>query len=171
MQTVLIMSNRRELIETLGVHLESDYGLPPLAARIYADLVLTDDQGLTFEDCQSNHAASKGSVSTALNLLQKMGIVAYYTRPGERKRRFTIAARKTFFRSKLEEQQKKLEKDRAIIEMVNNFNKQHNKEHYLRYGQRTELYLDFLDQSEKLVRSSLEQFKKHTESREQSANQ
>ena len=69
------MPDRRELIETLGVHLEAEYDLPPLAARIYADLVLTDDTGLTFEACLSNHGASKGSVSTALNLLQKMGII------------------------------------------------------------------------------------------------
>ncbi len=160
------MSKRGTLIETLGIHLEAEYGLPPLAARIYADLVLTDDQGLTFDDCQSNRGASKGSVSTALNLLQKMGVVTYYTKPGDRKRHFTIAARKAFFRSKLEEQQKKIEKDRAIIEMVNNFNKQHNKAHYQRYGQRTELYLDFLDQSEKLIRNSLDQFRKYTEGQE-----
>lgn len=153
------MSNRSELIETLGLHLEAEYGIPPLAARIYAELVLTDDQGLTFEECLSRRGASKGSVSTALNLLQKMGIITYYTKPGDRRRYFTIAARKAFFRSKLEEQLKKIEKDRAIITLVNDYNKQYSRAHYERYGQRTETYLEFLDESEHLVRRSLDQFK------------
>ena len=153
------MPYRNELIETLGLHLEAEYGLPPLAARIYAELVLTDDQGLTFEECLAKRGASKGSVSTALNLLQKMGIITYYTKPGDRKRHFTIAARKAFFRSKLEEQLKKIEKDRAIIKLVNDYNKEYRQAHYESYGQRTETYLDFLDESERLVRRSLDQFK------------
>ena len=153
------MSHRSELIETLGLHLEAEYGLPPLAARIYSELVLTDDQGLTFEEILAKRGASKGSVSTALNLLQKMGIITYYTKPGDRRRHFTIAARKAFFRSKLEEQLKKIDKDRSIIKLVNDFNKAHNPAHYERYGQRTETYLDFLDESERLVRRSLDQFK------------
>lgn len=153
------MPSRSELIETLGLHLEAEYGLPPLAARIYAELVLTDDQGLTFDEILARRGASKGSVSTALNLLQKMGIITYYTRPGDRRRHFTLAARKAFFRSKLEEQLKKIDKDRAIIKLVNDFNKENNKAHYERYGQRTETYLDFLDESERLVRQSLDQFK------------
>ena len=147
------------MTETLGLHIEDEYSLPPLAARIYADLVLTDDQGLTFEECLSKRAASKGSVSTALNLLQKMGIIAYYTKPGDRKRYFTIAARKAFFRSKLEEQLKKIDKDRAMIKLVNDYNKEQRQAHYERYGERTETYLDFLDESERLVRKSLNQFK------------
>ncbi len=153
------MSNRSKLIETLGLHLEAEYGLPPLAARIYAELVLTDDQGLTFDDCLARRGASKGSVSTALSLLQKMGTITYYTKPGDRRRYFTIAARKAFFRSKLEEQLKKIEKDRAIITLVNDYNKEHSRAHYERYGQRTESYLDFLDESERLVQKSLDQFK------------
>lgn len=155
----MAMPGRDELIEILGLHLEIEYALPPLAARIYAELVLTDDTGLTFEACLSRRGASKSSVSTALSLLQKMGIITYYTKPGDRRRYFTIAARRAFFRSKLEEQLKKIEKDRTIIRLVNEYNKEHSRAHYARYGQRTESYLDFLDESEHLVRKSLEQFK------------
>lgn len=159
METQQSMSYRTQLIETLGLHLEAEYRLPPLAARIYAELVLTDDTGLTFEECLERRSASKGSVSTALNLLQKMGIVTYYTKPGDRRRYFTLAVRRAFFRSKLEEQLKKIDQDRAIIKLVNDYNKEHSRAHYERYGQRTEAYLDFLDESERLVRKSLDQFK------------
>ena len=88
---------KEEIIETLGLHLEKEYNLPPLAARIYAILILTDEDGITFEDCLEKRGASKSSTSTSLNLLQNMGLITYFTKPGDRRRYFTTAKKKTSF--------------------------------------------------------------------------
>ena len=38
--------SKQVLIEELGVYFETEYDLPPLAARIFANLVVTDEDGL-----------------------------------------------------------------------------------------------------------------------------
>ena len=88
---------KEEIIETLGLHLEKEHNLPPLAARIYAILILTDEDGITFEDCLEKRGASKSSTSTSLNLLLNMGLVTYFTKPSDRRRYFTTAKKKNFF--------------------------------------------------------------------------
>ena len=80
---------KTELIELLGVQLESD-NLAPLAARIFATLILTGKQGLTFEQLVCDLNASKSSVSSHLENLQTSQKVKYFTKPGDRKRYFII---------------------------------------------------------------------------------
>lgn len=68
---------REKLIEEIGVHFESVYNLPPLAARIYAILIMGNEEGYSFEALVEEVAASKSTVSTSLNLLlqlQKLSI-------------------------------------------------------------------------------------------------
>ena len=92
--------SREEIVETVGLHLEEEHNLPPLAARIYAVLILTDKDGLTFDSCLDRLNASKSSISTSLNLLVNMGLVTYFTKSGDRKRYFKTAKKQTFFLSK-----------------------------------------------------------------------
>lgn len=80
---------KTELIELLGVQLECD-NLAPLAARIFATLILTGKQGLTFEQLVCDLNASKSSVSSHLENLQTSQKVKYFTKPGDRKRYFII---------------------------------------------------------------------------------
>ena len=82
---------KQVLIEELGVYFETEYDLPPLAARIFANLVVTDEDGLTFDDCIEKRGASKSSISTSLNLLQQIGFINYFTKSGDRKRYFKIS--------------------------------------------------------------------------------
>ena len=121
---------KNNLIEELGVHFESEYDLPPLAARIFANLVITDEDGLTFEDCLLKRGASKSSISTSLNLLLQMDFVKYFTKSGDRKRYFKIAEKNTFFIKKLDRSLKKLEKESDMLHKLGEYNEQYRPEKY-----------------------------------------
>ena len=105
---------KKQLIEDMGIHFESQYSIPPLAARIYAGLILSEEDGTTFEDCQIKRQASKSSISTSLNLLLKIGMITYFTKSGDRKRYFKTADKNAFFLAKLEENLKKVERERKL---------------------------------------------------------
>lgn len=78
-----------ELVEILGVELEKD-PMSPVAARIFAILILSGKQGVSFDELVSGLNASKSTVSTSLEQLQVAQKVKYFTKPGKRKRYFTI---------------------------------------------------------------------------------
>ncbi|WP_318310806.1 GbsR/MarR family transcriptional regulator [Flagellimonas crocea] len=147
--------SKEEIIETLGVHLEQEQNLPPLAARIYAILILTDQDGLTFEDCLEKRGASKSSTSTSLNLLMNMGLITYFTKPGDRRRYFKTAKKKTFFLSKLQENLKRVEAEKNIITLVLNYHKRYAPKKYEEGQLRTEVYLDYANENEKILKKSI----------------
>lgn len=97
------------LIEKLGVHMESQDQLAPLAARIYASLILTGKGGQTFDELVNQLKASKSTVHTHLNSLQTQGRVSYFTKTGDRKRYFIVAPNRLL---------------NVIDEMTNNWNRQ-----------------------------------------------
>ena len=156
-----MVTANQQLIETLGVHLEGEYNLPPLAARIYAILILTDEDGLTFEDCLEKRGASKSSTSTSLNLLLNMGIITYFTKPGDRRRYFSIAKQKTFFLAKLQENLKRVEKEKAIITLVLDYHKKSSPKKFKERQERTHIYMDYMNKNEELLTESIEKLKKN----------
>ncbi len=72
------------------MYFETHDGLSPLSARIFSLLVLSDGEGVTFDEFVERLEASKSSISTNLQLLQSSGRIAYCTKPGDRKRYFKI---------------------------------------------------------------------------------
>lgn len=148
-------NTKEELIETLGLHLEGEHNLPPLAARIYAVLVMTNEDGLTFEDCLEKRGASKSSTSTSLNLLLNMGIVTYFTKPGDRRRYFTLAKKKTFFLTKLQENLKRLENEKNIITSVMDYHQKKSPKKFEEGKARTSIYLDYINKNETLLKESI----------------
>lgn len=81
---------KKELVEKLGVKFEKLKKLAPVAARIFATLILTEKKGITFEELVEELHASKSTISTHLEHLQALNKVSYVTRPGDRKRYFII---------------------------------------------------------------------------------
>ena len=80
---------KEEIIELFGVHFEKHHNMPPLAARIFATIILnTREKDLTFEELVCITGASKSSVSTNVNLLLDTNKITYYTVCGERKKFF-----------------------------------------------------------------------------------
>lgn len=146
---------KEEIIETLGLHLEKENNLPPLAARIYAILILTNEDGLTFEDCIEKRGASKSSTSTSLNLLVNMGLITYFTKPGDRRRYFSTAKKKTFFLTKLQENLNRMEAEKNIITLVLGYHKKHSPKKYEEGQIRTQVYLDYVSENEKILKKSI----------------
>lgn len=81
---------KKELVEKLGVHFESKYRLAPVAARILSYVVLNGRSGTTFDDLVINLCASKSTISTHINHLLGVKKIVYFTKPGDRKKYFTI---------------------------------------------------------------------------------
>jgi DNA-binding transcriptional regulator GbsR (MarR family) len=81
---------KKELVEKLGVNFEKLKILAPVAARIFATLILTEKKGITFEELVEELNASKSTISTHLEHLQSINKISYVTRSGDRKRYFII---------------------------------------------------------------------------------
>lgn len=88
--------HKNQLIEELGVYFENNKILSPLAARIFSMLILTDQEGISFDEFVEGLDASKSSISTNLQILQSTGRIVYFTKPGERKRYFKISPNDIF---------------------------------------------------------------------------
>src|SRR5690606_32661425 len=106
---------KKELIEQLGVQLETE-NLAPVAARIFATLILNGKQGATFEQLVNDLHASKSTVSAHLEHLQSTNKVTYFTKPGDRKRYFIITPDLMF--NVIEEMVRKWESQKRIHEKV-----------------------------------------------------
>lgn len=75
-------------------------------------LILTDQEGISFDSFVEGLDASKSSISTNLQLLQATGRIVYFTKPGERRRYFKISPNDIF-----EQLEKKIEQWEAEREM------------------------------------------------------
>ena len=83
---------KAQLTEKLGVLMERKYKLAPVAARILSTLILSGKPGLPFDELVKQLQASKSTVSTNLEHLQKIKRIEYFTMPGDRKRYFKLNA-------------------------------------------------------------------------------
>lgn len=78
-----------EFIERFGLMFEED-GLPKIAGRIFALLMLTD-QALTLDEMAEILQVSKTSVSTNTRMLDSMRFVERTSRPGDRRAYYRLA--------------------------------------------------------------------------------
>ncbi|PKD21930.1 hypothetical protein APR41_00640 [Salegentibacter salinarum] len=85
-----LQAQRTRLIEKLGVQFEKEHQLAPVAARIFATLIVTGKKGITFEQLVTDLNAGKSTVSTHLEHLQTTNRIEYYTKSGDRKRYFIV---------------------------------------------------------------------------------
>lgn len=108
-----------EMVEQLGVHIEKEDQMAPLAARILATLILSCKDGVSFDELVTDLEASKSTVSTHLNSLSASGLVDYITKPGDRKRYFIITPNRLI--QFIDEKVEKWEKDKAIHEKLINY--------------------------------------------------
>lgn len=145
------------LVEEIGMVIEERADLSPLAARIYATLILASEEGLTFEDITETHQASKSAVSNNLNVLSKLKYIEYYTKPGQRKRYFK--ASKFYVKTAMEKYNELFEKEVEIVEKINRFNKKHNPDKFKNELSIGSLYRDYLAQLSKGFKEKMQQVK------------
>ncbi len=84
-------TKRKQLVELLGLYFEQQKMVPPVASRILATLILNGSGGTTFDELVRELEASKGTISTSLNMLVAQQRVVYFTKPGDRKRYHCMA--------------------------------------------------------------------------------
>lgn len=85
-----VCKEKQDLVERLGVFMEQKEQLAPVAARIFSYIILTGKVGTTFEDLVRDLCASKSTISTHLNHLADLKQIVYFTKPGDRKKYYTV---------------------------------------------------------------------------------
>ncbi len=123
---------KKDLVEELGLFFQNRHNLPPLAARIYAVLLLTSNEGYTFDELMEITKASKSSVSTNLTLLISLKFVDFYTKTGNRRRYFRSNG--SYVKNMLQERIESVSKELAIADKVNAFNRNNNPDKYQQRG-------------------------------------
>lgn len=78
-----LMEQKRRLAEEFGLLFES-WGLPRMAGRIFGWLMVCDPPHQSANDLCEAVGASKGSISTAMRLLEPAFMVEKFALPGER---------------------------------------------------------------------------------------
>lgn len=92
---------KTELIEELAAHHAEASKLPPLAAKIFAYILVNcNKDGYTFDELVEIFHVSKSSVSNSLSLLIQYDYIGQYTKIGERKRRYKITPKHLTMRLK-----------------------------------------------------------------------
>lgn len=87
---MIVCKQKSDLIEKLGVVLEGEEKLAPVAGRIMAYVILKGKSGTVFEDLVTDLCASKSTISTHLHHLQSLKKIVYFTKSGDRKKYFII---------------------------------------------------------------------------------
>lgn len=149
---------KKEAVETLGIHIEKRHQIAPLAARIQALMILSTDEGQTFDEIVTFTEASKSSVSSNLNLLLQIKAVAYFTIPGDRKRYFR--ASKDHLCTRLKEYLDTVEKEINIINQVNDFNIKNNRKSFKEKDSFGILFQEFLKQQKILIETTLDKMER-----------
>lgn len=157
----LCSEHKRELIEELGLYFEKRHGLPPLASRIYAIMVLSSREGFSFEEIMEITHASKSSVSTNLKLLLQLKFMEFYTKPGDRKRYFRSSG--SFLQNMLKEQYEAINADLELTGKINEFNRKNNPESYEKRGFIGRTFHSFLEQEKINIEQTLAKIKEFKE--------
>ena len=134
---------KEELIEDLGIHFESLFELPPLAARIYALLLLSTRSGVSFEEITQSLASSKSSVSTNIKLLLETKRITFVTKKGDRKRYFKPSPQ--FLCLRVEESLEKLNKEQRMVHLIMDYNSSNKVEGFNQVKNKLNLYQKHLE--------------------------
>lgn len=151
------MSQEKEqsnLIEEIGIGIEESLHLSPLASRIYALLILSSLEGLTFDAVKEIVKASKSSVSVNIKVLTQLGHVFYTTKTGDRKRYFKIAKYSSII--SLDLYLNEIDKERLMLQKINAFNKKYHPEKFVNEKSLGEIFEEYLQKKEKLVKETIQ---------------
>lgn|SRR5690606_13316994 len=159
MKDVLELDLFKEIVDHYTVY----YHLQPLTAKIYALLVFNNCQnGLTFDDLVEIFEVSKSSVSHSVNTLIELNFIEQLKRENERKRFFRV--NRNLFLMRLEDVQKRLEREKYITQELQKYRKEHNAclfNHYV-----VNLYLSHLDEATISILKTIDNLKLHIRNHE-----
>lgn len=148
-----ITKEQKVLIEEIGIMNEENLGLSPLSSRIYALLIVSSYEGLTFDQIREEIGASKSSTSVNINVLTQLKYVAYYTKPGDRKRYFKVA--KYFQIQSLERYRDALDNQIRLLDKINLFNKKQHPEKFKDEKSLGSIMQNYLKEHQKLISNTI----------------
>ncbi|MEM8521362.1 MarR family transcriptional regulator [Flavobacterium sp. PL12] len=142
-----------KLIEELGLQLEDNIKLSPLASRIYSLLILSSNEGLTFEEIQTIVPASKSSISVNVNVLLQLDYISFYTKSGTRKRYFRLA--KYFSLVTLNVDLQDISNEVRLIDKINTYNKKYHSAKYTNENSLGDILQDYLIKKQTLIQDTI----------------
>ncbi|NKI26647.1 MarR family transcriptional regulator [Arenibacter sp. 6A1] len=156
-----VSDDKKQLIEEIGLALEERMGISPLAARIYALLILSSYEGLTFEAIREIIGASKSSTSININVLLQLKHIEYYTKPGDRKRYFKGS--KYFQINFLKQHEESIGGEISLIEKIIAFNEVHYPEKFVHEKSLGKIMQKYLKAHQELIRNTLVELDEYKE--------
>ena len=157
----MFCSEKKKLIEEVGLHFEQEKQMSPLAARIYAIMILSPYEGNSFEEIVEMTCASKSSVSTQLNLLLQLKKVEYFTKPGDRKRYFRSS--KCYLINSMQEELDYIAEEIKIVNKIADYNSNHNKHKFQKNGGVSFLFKEYLINQQKNIKDTIEKMSQLTD--------
>lgn len=156
------LKEQKELVEKIGLGIEERLKLSPLASRIYALLILSSYDGLTFDEIREYIDASKSSTSVNINVLTQLNYVTYYTKSGDRKRYFKLAKYSQV--TSLEAELQKLDIEMKMIERINTYNKNFHPEKFTNEESLGGIFQNYLLKKQSLLDETILEMKRFRES-------
>lgn len=151
------MSQKKEqeaLVEQIGLGIEERLKLSPLASRIYALLILSSYDGLTFEEIRATIQASKSSISVNINVLVQLDYINFHTKTGDRKRYFKLAKYSSLI--SLENYCDSIDKELVMLDRVNSYNKDYHPEKFLNEASLGIIFQEYLIKKKELVEQTID---------------
>lgn len=115
---------KKILVEKYGLFMEKQEKFTPISARIFATLLINKENGSTFDELVNFLGASKSTISTNLKSLQESDTIDFFTKPGDRKKYFTLNP--VGFLSRIEDDLKMYKTEHQLATEVVNFKKEAN---------------------------------------------
>lgn len=149
---------QEKLIEKIGIGIEERLNLSPLASRIYALLILSSYEGLSFEQIRDVIQASKSSTSVNINVLTQLGYISFYTKPGDRKRYFKLAKYSALI--ELEMYHQVIDVELEMLEEINSYNKNYHPEKFTDEQSLGNVFQEYLIEKQQLVERTVTTLKR-----------
>ncbi|CAM4058777.1 GbsR/MarR family transcriptional regulator [Flavobacterium antarcticum] len=153
---------QEQLIEQIGLGIEGNLHLSPLAARIYALIILSSEEGLTFEEIRAIILSSKSSTSVNINVLLQLDYILFYTKPGDRKRYFKLAKYSSLVL--LEAYLDGTDMEMEMVEKINDYNRNYFPEKFTNEESVGQIFESYLEEKKQLVERTISKMKEFRES-------
>lgn len=158
----MIDEPKKELIEEFASHYIEAYGLPPLAAKIYAYLLLDcKREGITFDELVEVFNVSKSSVSNSLHLLTQHKHIEQFTKIDQRKRLYRVSSEHIILR--LQKVHAMLLREKYLSEKLRCYKESKINEEKNVNIQKTDIYINHLKNSIKGLSETIGQLEDLTQ--------
>jgi len=96
-----IQKNKEEFVEEMARTCEQTFGLPRMGGRIWGVLLLTEEEYLSSDQLMELVRASRGTVSTMVRLLERVGLVKRVMLRGDRRHFYAASGAEAMMHAEL----------------------------------------------------------------------